>query len=60
MTELNLELGMTCRSTSNCRIVLLLCKMFFMAALLLKKFQLHLGRIKSSNACKEFPSRNQA
>lgn len=54
MTKLNLELGMTSRATRNCRIVLRLCKMFFAAELLLvKKFQLHLGRIKSSNTCKQ-------
>lgn len=61
MTELNLELGMTSRARRNCRIVLLLCKMFFAAALLLvKNFQLHLGRIKSNNTCKQFHSRSQA
>lgn len=57
MTKLNLELGITSRAASSCLIFLILGKMLVAALLLVKKFQLHLGRKKLNNACKQFSSR---
>lgn len=55
-----LKLGITSRATSSCLIIVILCKMLFVAALLLvRKFQLHLRRKKLDNTCKWFPARYQ-
>ena len=59
MTKLNLRVGDNLQSNKQLLdFFLILCKLLFVAALLLvKKFQLHLGRKKLNNACKQFSSR---